>query len=210
MTTINSAVDATSAVTITQQIDREQLEQAAWVFYEAFRLKLDHLEMRARSPEQTIRIMTAGFRPKMGFFALRGREVVGLAGMQNHDREFLDISYDTWRREFGLFGGLSRYAMRRLTHWFTPVPRDAVRVQGIAVAAAARGLGVGTLLMNRIEAHARESGLSAVILEVVDTNPDAQRLYERLGFIATGTEHYGRFTAAGGFSGMTKMRKELI
>ena len=69
--------------------------------------------------------------------------------------------------------------------------------------------GVGTQLMAALEAHARAAGLRAVELEVVDTNPDARRLYERLGFVVLKEAHYGRLTASGGFTGATYMRKEV-
>lgn len=200
---------STTDVTVTQTVDRRQIEQAAAIFYEAFRPKLDHLEFMTRTPAQAQRIMTESFRPELGFFAVRAGEVIGLAGTQIRGRAFLDVPFAIWRREFGLFGGLRRHLMRTIGALFTPVPADAVRVQGIAVAAAARGLGVGTLLLDHIDQYARDHGLAAVVLEVVDTNPDAQRLYERLGFRVIGTEHYGRLTAAGGFTGMTRMRKEI-
>jgi ribosomal protein S18 acetylase RimI-like enzyme len=64
--------------------------------------------------------------------------------------------------------------------------------------------------MSALDAHARVVGLRAVELEVVDTNPDAQRLYERLGYVVLKEAHYGRLTAAGGFTGATYMRKELM
>jgi ribosomal protein S18 acetylase RimI-like enzyme len=63
--------------------------------------------------------------------------------------------------------------------------------------------------MAALAEHARAIGLRALELEVVDTNPDAQRLYERLGFVVLREAHYGRLTAAGGFTGATYMRKEL-
>ena len=68
---------------------------------------------------------------------------------------------------------------------------------------------MGTQLMAALEAHARAAGLRAVELEVVDTNPDARRLYERLGFVVLKEAHYGRLTDSGGFTGATYMRKEV-
>lgn len=198
-----------SEIDITQTVDSRQLEQAARVFYEGFQPKIDHLEIVPRSAEQAVRIMAASLHPEMGFFALRQGQVVGLAGMQDARGQFFDVDWPTWRREFGLFGGLRRRIWQVIGRLFMPVASGETRVQGIAVDAAYRGQGIGTLLLAHLEDHARALGRRAVILEVVDTNPDAQRLYERLGYRVTKTEHYGRWTANGGFSGATYMRKEL-
>jgi GNAT superfamily N-acetyltransferase len=52
----------------------------------------------------------------------------------------------------------------------------------IGVAPAARGSGLGTALLARLLADAREQGTAAVSLSVRESNP-ARRLYERLGFV---------------------------
>lgn len=45
-----------------------------------------------------------------------------------------------------------------------------------------RGKGLGTQLLERLEAEAREAGAAAVHLEVADANAKAQRLYGRRGY----------------------------
>ena len=201
----------TTQLEITQHLaTAEQLAQAAAVYYEAFAHKLDGLEFGSRPPAQAIRILIDSIQPVMGCYALRDGQVVGVAGMQYRGRRFYVVAWPVWRREFGLLGGLRRWLWFRLGQRFVHPATDALRVDGIAVAAAARGLGVGTQLMAALDAHARAQGLRAVELEVVDTNPDARRLYERLGFVVLKEQHYGRLTAAGGFTGATTMRKELV
>jgi len=200
----------TNMIEITQHLaSPEQLAQAAAVYYEAFAHKLDGLEFNSRPPEQAIRILIESIQPEMGCYALRDGHVVGVAGMQYGGRRFYVVPWRVWRREFGLGGGLWRWLWFRLGQRFVHPAADALRVDGIGVAATARGLGVGTQLMAALDAHALAAGLRAVELEVVDTNPEAQRLYERLGFVVRSEHHYGRLTAGGGFTGATYMRKEL-
>lgn len=54
-------------------------------------------------------------------------------------------------------------------------------IEMIGVAAAARGKGIGTLLLQWAEAKAREAGSNFMTLTVLNGNP-ALRLYERFGF----------------------------
>jgi ribosomal protein S18 acetylase RimI-like enzyme len=63
-------------------------------------------------------------------------------------------------------------------------------VEGIAVLMAAtvtpplQRVGIGTQLMHAAEALACERGCYAIVLGVEDSNPDARRLYDRLGYEA--------------------------
>ncbi|MFE3194763.1 GNAT family N-acetyltransferase [Nocardia sp. NPDC059240] len=52
----------------------------------------------------------------------------------------------------------------------------------LAVSKAARGLGVGTALLNRVIDTARAEGFEAVVLTTMPTMQDARRMYDRLGF----------------------------
>lgn len=59
-------------------------------------------------------------------------------------------------------------------------------VQNLAIAAAFQGQGLGTRLLQGIQHRAAAQRLP-VQLGVFRTNPAARRLYERLGFVATGS-----------------------
>lgn len=55
------------------------------------------------------------------------------------------------------------------------------------VGAAARRQGVGEELVRAVIAEARAAGARRVRLHVVETNPGAERLYVRCGFVRTGS-----------------------
>ncbi len=55
------------------------------------------------------------------------------------------------------------------------------KIHDVAVHPDARGMGIGTLMLNKIEKEAEEMGCSKITLEVRTDNP-AKNLYEREGF----------------------------
>lgn len=59
---------------------------------------------------------------------------------------------------------------------------DSARIYSVAVSAAARGQGLGTRLLGRMERIARSHELSEIRLEVRQDNDSAIRLYERRGY----------------------------
>jgi ribosomal protein S18 acetylase RimI-like enzyme len=63
---------------------------------------------------------------------------------------------------------------------------DAVELISMWVAPAARGLGVGELLIGAVTDWAARGGARTLRLSVTDGNAAAQRLYRRTGFLPTG------------------------
>jgi ribosomal protein S18 acetylase RimI-like enzyme len=61
-------------------------------------------------------------------------------------------------------------------------PRE-LYVRGMAVLPAARGLGIGALLFQRVEQYAKENDCNKLILSTTPFLDRAIRLYERLGFV---------------------------
>jgi ribosomal protein S18 acetylase RimI-like enzyme len=84
-----------------------------------------------------------------------------------------------WRRLRAFMGGLAANAMldRRI-----PRAADLVYIEALAVLAAARGRGVGSLLLQDAADWALENRRKRLALHVLSTNYRARRLYERVGF----------------------------
>jgi len=82
-------------------------------------------------------------------------------------------------------------------------------MDGIAVDPDYRGQGVGTQLFEGLFDHARENGYNAVRLDVIDTNPKARQLYERIGFVAENTARYEWLRPWLGFGASTTMVYKL-
>lgn len=125
------------------------------------------------------------------------------------DADVLGTLFDAYRRFYGRTGDLyaaRRYIGERLaagtTRFF--IARNSSAVQGFAhllpsfdtlamrpmwiledlfVESTARRSGVGAALLARAEEFARESGASRLTLSTAHTNLNAQRLYERRGWM---------------------------
>ena len=69
----------------------------------------------------------------------------------------------------------------------------SLRLFALDVGAAFRGRGVGTALVNAVEAAAADRALTEVNLEVAIENEDAIRLYERLGYQRLGEQVMDRW-----------------
>ncbi|GAA4527918.1 GNAT family N-acetyltransferase [Brachybacterium paraconglomeratum] len=67
-----------------------------------------------------------------------------------------------------------------------PIPADRAHIVSLWIRPAARGTGVSRVLLAALARLSLELGRPDLRLDVDDTNVPAQRLYERLGFTATG------------------------
>ena len=70
----------------------------------------------------------------------------------------------------------------------------SLRMLALDVGPAYRRQGIGTILMEYVEARARHEGYDKVNLEVALDNGDAIRLYERLGYFRKGEPFTDRWT----------------
>ena len=143
--------------------------------------------------------------------AVRDEELVGMVGLSSREATYsggvMHISWDPrqLRDILGWVGAAwaqwgTRLAMHR--------PADGeLYIDGLAVAPAARGSGIGTSLLGEAEAIAAELGLGWLRLDVLDTNPRAQALYERVGYRATRAQslrHVQHWAGSGGLISMER------
>ncbi|MCU0497783.1 MAG: GNAT family N-acetyltransferase [Anaerolineae bacterium] len=177
--------------------------QAATLFYEAFGRKLNPI---LGNDQRAIAIIQAGLDPNCCISAYEGDHLLGVAGFCHDSSQLVTIRIHSLIQHFGLIRGVWRFGLSFLGHR-RPVPGELL-MDGIAVSRAARGRGIGTQLLDRLYQFAREHGYQSIRLDVIDTNPDARRLYERVGFVATKTQEYPYLKSLG-FTAVTTMRREV-
>lgn len=178
--------------------------RAADLYWEAFSRKL----RPALVDDATgLALVRTALSPDRVLVARAGGSVVGICGFYEGNKGAVDL---TWA---GLRGRLSAAASVRALLLLAPLSRraqrDALVLDGICVDPALRGRGIGSALLEAATDHARSRGARAVRLSVVDTNPRARALYDRLGFEPAGSGSLGPFGAVYGFSGYTVMERAV-
>lgn len=183
----------------------DQRDTAAALFWQAFGGKLGKL----LGPEpRALSFLAPTLDPThcLSVCASDGT-LLGLAGFKTADGAFVGGSWADLCRVYGMFGALWRAPLLSMVE--RAVESDILLMDGIAVAPTARGMGLGTTLLDGITAEAARRGCAKVRLDVIDTNPRARALYERRGFKAIGTEDVFPFRWLFGFSTATKMTQNV-
>ena len=161
-------------------------ESAAVLFDSAFGGKFS-----AAVPDTEKRVVLFGesLDLRYAFAAIHNGELAGLAGYMTDSGSFTHgLNYSRLIKHLGIIGGNRAAAVFSL-YERKPEPNQLL-MDGIAVASRMQGRGIGTRLLSQISIYAAGQGFDTIRLDVIDTNADARRLYERNGFVATKTEHF--------------------
>jgi ribosomal protein S18 acetylase RimI-like enzyme len=199
-----------SGITIRRGLPAYLRADAAGLFADAFG---DKLRSALPARELMAAALERALRPDRMVVALRDGELLGMAGLSAAEGRYhggVIASGDAFaelRALLGLVGAVR--AVIGLSMGQHRPERGEHYVDGIAVAPATRGEGIGTRLLAEIRAIALEDGLRWVRLDVVDTNPRAQQLYERLGYRITNVQSFGYLRRFVGFGGMTSMELDV-
>ncbi len=195
----------TSLIEIRPGLSEHLREEAARIHYAAFGQKFAPiLDERAATP-----VLAPLLDPERMLAAFCGNQLVGFAGMQYAQRPLFRWRLAPFVRAFGRPRGFFKYVVCKL-FIHQHCPPDQLLLEWICVDVAWRGKGVGQQLLAALFDFARARGYRAVRLGVVDTNRDARRLYERLGFVPVETHHYPLLRRIVGFSAETIMVKNLV
>ncbi len=188
-------------VTIFSGLHPHLRRDAARLYWEAFGGKLG----RVLGPEaRALAFFERVIRADHCLAALDDRgALIGIAGYKTPAGSFAGGSWADLTATYGELGGRWRgcilWALNR------EIDNDRFLVDGICVAKAHRGRGVGKQLLAALYAEAAARGYASIRLDVVDVNLRARALYEREGFAATRTESLGPLRHLFGFASATTM-----
>jgi ribosomal protein S18 acetylase RimI-like enzyme len=180
--------------------------QAARIYWEAFGGKLG----RVLGPEpRALEFFERVIRADLCLAALDDTgALIGVAGYKTHTGSFAGGGWADLIAVYGPIGG--RWRGWLLWTLNREVDNDRFLVDGICVARAHRGRGIGTLLLSALYDEAAARGYRSIRLDVIDANWRARALYERQGFVATRTEEMGLLRHLFGFAASTTMVRPLV
>lgn len=192
-------------ITIRHGLPEHLRPEAAVLYWQAFGGKLG----RVLGPEdKALEFLRRVMRADHCLTAFDAHDrLVGLAGFKTTRGSFAGGTDADLRAVYGPFGGRWRAMVLRLLG--NEVDTTRFLLDGLCVSDAARGQGVGTLLLEAIVAEGRARGYRAVRLDVVDTNDRARALYERRGFVIDRTEGIGPLRLIFGFRAAHSMIRAI-
>lgn len=159
------------------ELEETALKEAARVFVEGF---YQHLKMFSSDKEALIRAFEHALVPEQFFVAMEGGRIVGITAFSTNRKRSIRIRKPLLQTAFGRFRGwlifsfLSQELERPLS-----ISDHQCYIESVATAPEARGKGIAYALQTYI---LETLPYTEFILEVVDTNATAIRLYERLGY----------------------------
>lgn len=190
---------------IQQGIRPQDRRRASQLYWQAFGAKLQ-LPM---GPEtKALAFVERVLDPQHAICALDAQgNLMGVVGFKTHRGALVGGDFSDLWAIYGLFGAIWRTALLLLLERDTE--NERFLMDGIFVAPEARGLGVGTALLNAVTDEAAKRGFDKIRLDVIDTNPRARALYEREGFVATKTQSLGLLRHIFGFASATTMIRSV-
>jgi ribosomal protein S18 acetylase RimI-like enzyme len=190
--------------TIIQGLPTGLERTAAELYWQAFGEKLGKL----LGPEpRGVAFFEATIHPPSIFAALSNDgTLLGVSAVKLNDKGFSDAGASDLFKHYGL-GALWR--MIPLAMLERAEPPETLQMDGICVSARARGMGVGTALLEAVFQCARDENLPKITLDVINTNPRAKSLYERQGFVAVSEESTSILKPLLGFDSATRMVKTV-
>ncbi len=180
--------------------------QAAHLYWEAFSGKLGKI---LGPDKRGIAYFTDIMVHDQAIVALSDdrQELLGLAGFDLGNGGIIGGGINELIKHYGYFGGLWRGVV--LDVFTRNVKPETLQMDGITTTKNARGKGVGTALLEAVFEKAKTEGLKYVELDVINTNPRAKALYERLGFEEISNDKIWPMSYLFGFTASYKMRKTL-
>lgn len=190
-----------NSIFIQQGFHESQRYSAAKLYDAAF---ADKLGIALPNKTQRLDILAQGFHPKFCWVAMQGDKMIGLAGYKNALGSLTaGINWQLVKQHMGFWPAIRALAILALLD--REYSDGQLMLDGICIEANFRGQGVGTRLLQQLIQYANKEGYHSVRLDVIDSNLNAKRLYERLGFSVLKTESMAYLRGILGFSASTTM-----
>lgn len=136
--------------------------------------------------------------------------LLGIAGFQIGKCGFIDMKLNDFIKLFGILKGIWKAILIDIIFTREPESDNELLMDGIAVDSNYRGQGIGTQLFDSLIKYGEEEGYKFIKLDVIDRNPRAKALYEKIGFEAVKYEKVPKIISNRiGVTGVTSMVKKV-
>lgn len=174
------------------------------LYYEAFDQKMNFLFNDKINAKEVI---LESLELDRGVICIKNDELVGVAGLKFKGKSLVNIDYSSIFDHYSLTSSIG--ILLKLILFNRLAKRDELLMDGIVVKKEYRGQKIGTHLLNYIFEFAKERNFKQIRLDVIDTNPNAKRLYEKLGFRDTKKVDTSFLSNRLGFNSVHTMIKEI-
>lgn len=184
------------------------IENASTLYSEAFQRKV----VKILGPKETFKaLLCKGMDGRHAFYAVdEAGQLLGVAGFYSDKSALINIQLRDLIGILGVFRGLLvGFFAEGLYKKKADHPRQLL-MDGIVVDVNHRGKGVGSALFENLVTYAASQDFTEIKLEVIDENPKAKKLYERLGFeVRHHKKLSARLSRLIGVSGVYTMVKQI-
>lgn len=188
-------------ITVSRGIPPELRERTAQLYDIAFGEKL---ALAIPNANGRLQLLCKTMQLEFSIGAFDGEKLIGIVGFSTSQGALTGgIDYRGLLSELGWVKGNRAAVVFSL---YERKARDGeLLMDGIVVDPEYRGRGVGTKLFSRLVSLAQSGQYTSIRLDVIDTNPGARKLYERLGFSEEKTEQFEFLRGILGFGASTTM-----
>lgn len=188
----------------------EQKREIVNLFIKSFLKNFKNLKIFSKNEKKIFDYLFKNLNYPNIICAVNEGKIAGVLGFKNINKSLINYDKSNFIELFGYFSGYYKYLKNRLTGFFESTPKkDEVVIEMIAVSSEFRSKGTGTFLINQIFDIGKKENKSKILLKVVNTNPRAKSLYEKLGFQVKKKIYFCFFTYSSGFTSVEYMFKEI-
>ncbi|WP_077703007.1 GNAT family N-acetyltransferase [Virgibacillus dokdonensis] len=133
-------------------------------------------------------------------------QLVGLMGFHIDNQALIKLKISSFIKTFGAIRGIYKASLLQLLFNHKSDNAKQLLMNGVAIESTYRGRGIGSQLFEALFTFVKSEGYESIKLHVIDENPRAKALYERLGLVQKKHEKMPRWAAdlfgVSGFSAM--------
>ena len=158
-------------------LDKKNRKEVTQIFVDAY---YDSLTFLSKDKNKLNEAFEHAFVSDVFFVAFNQEKAVGILACSTNKSRALHLRKKEFKKYFGFIKGtISLYLMKKNFHAPLNYSDYMTYIECVATSTQARGRGVATHLMEYVY---NQLPYTEYILEVVDNNTNAIRLYEKLGF----------------------------